>query len=209
MLAGSRRPYHAVNEQHHRRCGVTTAGRPRPRWAAVAQGAVTFRMHITGWSRPLVLFGAKETSRIIFHTTSICLLAHDGRTMPSVPCRQREAQLPLWSHNRGATAATVGRGHSRGSHPSYAYQRAESPSRPVWRKDTSRIVFIVRLAHNASICYLARNDRTRPSASSTVAAVTPQRRLCCSLTAWYGRREPASIWTRYGPNVRCGVTTAG
>ena len=45
-------------------------------------------MHIRGEGRPLALFGAKETSIIIFavhlaHTTSICVLVDDGRTMPS------------------------------------------------------------------------------------------------------------------------------
>ena len=36
----------------------------------------------------------------------------------AIPCRQRAAQSPLWSHNRGVTAAMVGRGRSRGSRPS-------------------------------------------------------------------------------------------
>ena len=96
----------------------------------------------------------------------------------TVPCRQRAAQSPLWSHKSGVTASTVGRGHSRGSRPSYAYHRVESPSCLVWRKDNSStgIVFIVRLAHTASICSLARDGRTMPSASSTVAFVESQRR---------------------------------
>ena len=94
----------------------------------------------------------------------------------AVPCRQRAAQSPLWSPYRGATAAMVGRGHSRGSHPPYAYQRAEPPSRPVWRKNTSSIAIYVRLDHNASICSLARDARTTPSVSNTVAVVESQRR---------------------------------
>ena len=45
-------------------------------------------MHIRGLSRPLASFGAVYNSGIIFtvrlaHTTSICLLAYDGRTRPS------------------------------------------------------------------------------------------------------------------------------
>ena len=46
----------------------------------------------------------------------------------AVPCRQRTAQSPLWSHNGGATAATVGSGRSRGSRSSNSYQRMEPPS---------------------------------------------------------------------------------
>ena len=94
----------------------------------------------------------------------------------AVPRRQRAAQSPLWSYNGGATAATMGRGRSRESHPSYAYQKAEPPTRPVWRKYTSSIVFIVHLAHDASICSLARDGRTTPSASSTASVVESQRR---------------------------------
>ena len=52
----------------------------------------------------------------------------------AVSCRQRAAQSPLWRHNGGVTAATVGRRRSRGSRPSYAYRRVEPPSRLVWRK---------------------------------------------------------------------------
>ena len=37
------------------------------------------------------------------------------------------------------------------------------------------IVFGVRLAHNTSICLVARDGRTMPSASSTVAVVESQR----------------------------------
>ena len=57
-----------------------------------------------------------------------------------------------------------------------AYQRVEPPSRPVWRKDNPSITSSVRLAHNASIRLLARDGRTMPSASSTVAVVDSQRR---------------------------------
>ena len=56
-----------------------------------------------------------------------------------------------------------------------AYQRVEPPSRPVWRKDNPSITSSVRLAHNASIRLLARDGRTMPSASSTVAVVESQR----------------------------------
>ena len=38
------------------------------------------------------------------------------------------------------------------------------------------IVLIVRLAHNASICSLARDGRAMPSANSTVAVVESKRR---------------------------------
>ena len=41
-------------------------------------------------------------------------------------------------------------------------------------KETSRIIFAVRLAHIASICWLAYDDRNTPSASSTVAVVESQ-----------------------------------
>ena len=69
-----------------------------------------------------------------------------------------------------------GRRSLKGSRPSYAYHRVESPYRLVWRKDTSRVVFIVRLALTASICSLAPDGRTMPSASSTVTVVESQRR---------------------------------
>ena len=51
----------------------------------------------------------------------------------------------------------------------------ESPSCLAWRKDTYSIVFMVRSAHTASICSLARDGRTMPSASSKVAVVEAQR----------------------------------
>ena len=98
----------------------------------------------------------------------------------AVPCRQRTAQSPLWSHNGAATAATVGRGRSRESRPSHAYHRVESPSRLVWREDTYSIVLTVRSAHIASICLLARDGRTMPSAISTVTVVESQ---------WWGDRR--------------------
>ena len=90
----------------------------------------------------------------------------------AVPCRQRTAQSPLWSHNGVATAAprrvTVAQAgvalriHIRGR------------SRPLalfGAKETSSIIFTVRLAHTSSICLLAREGRTMPSTSSTVAVV--------------------------------------
>ena len=66
----------------------------------------------------------------------------------------------------------------KGSRPWYDYtcHRVEPPSRLVWRKDTYSIVFIVRLAHTTSICLLARDGRTMPSANSTVTDVESQRR---------------------------------
>ena len=93
----------------------------------------------------------------------------------AVPCRQRAAQSSLWSHNRGVTAATVGRGRSRGCRLSHAYQRGP-PSYLGWRKDTYSIVFRVHLAPNASICLLARDGHTMPSMSSTVAVVETHQR---------------------------------
>ena len=124
MLAGSRWLYDAISEQHSRRCGVTTARRPPPRWAAVLQGEVTLRIHIS------IVFIVR-----LAHNTSICSLARDGRTMPSTSSTVAVVE----SQPRGD------RGHGgprslRGSHPSYAYQRAEPPSRPVWRTDNSRTV---------------------------------------------------------------------
>ena len=73
----------------------------------------------------------------------------------AVPCRQRAAQSSLWSHNRGVTAATVGRGRSRGCRLSHAYQRGP-PSYLGWRKDTYSIVFRVHLAPNASMLACSR-----------------------------------------------------
>ena len=171
MLADSRWPYHAVSEQHRRRCRVTTAGLPQPRWAAVAEGGVALRMDIIGWSRPFALLGVKtRTVSSLWYTWAIMLLcAHWLTTV--VPCRPRAAQSPLWSDNGGATAARVGRGRSRGSRPSYAYHSVQSPSRPVWRIDTSSTVFTVFLAHNASTCSLAGDGRAMPSANSAVAVV--------------------------------------
>ena len=103
--------------------------------------------------------------------TSICLLAHDGRTMPST-----NSAVAVVDPQRWVTAATVGHGCSRGSRPSCAYPRVEPPSRLMWRKDTSGTVFIVRLAHTESICSLVGDGITMPSASSTVAVVESQRR---------------------------------
>ena len=80
----------------------------------------------------------------------------------AVPCRQRAAQSRLRSHKGGVTAATVGSGRSRRSHPSYAYQRAPSPA--VWLKYTSGIVF----------SSLARDSRTTPSERRAVAVVESQ-----------------------------------
>ena len=42
MLAGSRRPYHAVSEQRSRCCRVTAVGRPPPRWTVFSQGGTTY-----------------------------------------------------------------------------------------------------------------------------------------------------------------------
>ena len=174
MLAGSRTPYDAVNEQHSRRCGVTTAGRPRLWWAAVAQGGVALRIHIRGRSRPLVLFGA-TVLLIVFivrlaRNASICPLARDGRTMPSA------------SNSRSCGVTTAGRRCHRGQRslkgesPFECISEGEPRSRLVWRKDTSSIVLVVRLAHNAAICSLAHDGRTMPSASSTFTFVESQRR---------------------------------
>ena len=133
-------------------------------------------MHTRGWGCPPALYGAKEPLESSLPYAWPTLRLYACWLATAVPCRQRAAQLPLWSHNGGGTAATVGRGGSRGSHPSYAYTRAEPSCRPVWRKDASSIVFIVRLDHNASMCSLARDGRTTPSVSSTVAVVESQRR---------------------------------
>ena len=152
MLAGSRRPYRAVSEQHSRRCEVTTAGRPPPRRAAVAQGGVALRMHIS------IVFGVR-----LAHNTSICLVARDGRTMPSA----------------SSTVAVVE--SQRQGDPRHGGGRPP----PRWAAVTQgggalriyiSIVFIVRLAHTTSICSLARHGRTLPSANSTVAVVESQRR---------------------------------
>ena len=91
--------------------GATAA----PRRVTVAQGGVALRIHIRGRSRPLALFGAKETS---------------------IHIRGRSRPLALF----GA-------------------------------KETSSIIFTVRLAHTTSICLLARERRTMPSTSSTVAVM--------------------------------------
>ena len=176
MFAGSWRPYQAVSEQHSRRCGVTTAGRPLPRWAAVAQGESPFAC-ISEGEPPSRLVWHKNTSSIVFivhlaHNESICSLARDGRTMPSAS----STVAVVDSQRRGDCCPTVSRGRSRGSRPSYAYQRVEPSSRPVWRKRTSRIIFAVRLAHITYICLLAHDGRTMPSTSSTVAVVESQPR---------------------------------
>ena len=108
MLAGSRRSYHAVSEQHSLRCGVTTAGRPWPRWAAVAHGGVALRMHIRGGSHPPALFGAKILLVSSLSYVRTRMRPYATWLATAVPGRQRAAQSPLWSHNGGATAATVG-----------------------------------------------------------------------------------------------------
>ena len=61
MLAGSRWPYHAVSEQHSRRCGVRTAEQ-LPRWAAFAQRGVAYPFHFIGLGRLLALL-AQETKQ--------------------------------------------------------------------------------------------------------------------------------------------------
>ena len=89
------RQYHAVSEKHSCRCGVTTAGRPRPRWAAVTRGEVTLRTHIRGRSRPLALFGAKTllVSSLLYAWPITRPYASWLAT--TVPGRQRAAQSPL------------------------------------------------------------------------------------------------------------------
>ena len=123
MFAGSWRPYQAVSEQHSRRCGVTTAGRPLPRWAAVAQGGVALRMHIslardgrnmssasstssrcgvTTAGRPLPRWAAvaQEGVALRMHLS----LARDGRNIPSASSTSHrcgvttvERPLPRWA----------------------------------------------------------------------------------------------------------------
>ena len=105
MLAGSRRSYHAVSEQHSLRCGVTTAGRSRPRWAAVAHGGVALRMHIRGGSHPLALFGAKILLVSSLSYVRTRMRPYATWLATAVPGRQRAAQSPLWSQNGGATVS--------------------------------------------------------------------------------------------------------
>ena len=76
----------------------------------------------------------------------------------AVPRLLREAQSSLRSHNGGATAPTLGGGPVSGGRPSYACHRVDSPPRRGWRKYTSSIVVVVRLAHTASYM-LARSRR--------------------------------------------------
>ena len=82
------------------------------------------------------------------------------------------------------------RGHGgprsvKGESPFACISEGEPASRLGWHKDTYSIVFIVHLVPNASICSLARDGRTMPSASSTVVVVESQpRRDRCHGWPW-------------------------
>ena len=137
MLAGWRRPCHAVDEQHSHRCGDKPAGSPTPRWALVAQGGVGLRMQI---GIIFMVFLADDASTR--------LLNGDSRAMPSA----RSTVTVVASRRRG-DCRHGGERSIRVSHPSYAYSREALMSLHVWSNGTYTIVFVECLAHNTATVY--------------------------------------------------------
>ena len=111
MLAGSRRPCHAVSELHSHRCGVKTAVRRRHggRWSLKGEST----------------YACRSASSLLYAGTiprfyACCLVM--AVTSALQPRRRRASQSTLWSHNGGATDATVGGGRSMVSRPAHEYQ---------------------------------------------------------------------------------------
>ena len=136
MLAGSRRPYHAVSEQRSRRCGVTTTGQPPLRWATVAQGSrPSYAYH--SFESPSLFMWREDTFSIVFikrlaNNALMCSLACDGPTMPSA-----SSTLKVVQSRRRATAMK-GSVYSRGSRPCDSFHRVEWRSRYIGERNKTK-----------------------------------------------------------------------
>ena len=104
MLAGPRRPYHAVSEQHSRRCGVTTAGRLLPHGRSRSLKGESPFVRISEGGAALSTF-----SIAVQYAWPIARL-YSRWLATAVRCRHRAAQSPLRSHYNEATASMVSRG---------------------------------------------------------------------------------------------------
>ena len=104
MLAGPRRPFKAVSDQHSSRYGVTTSGRLLPHLRSRSLKGESPFVRISEGGAALSTF-----SIAVQYAWPIARL-YSRWLATAVRCRHRAAQSPLRSHYNEATASMVSRG---------------------------------------------------------------------------------------------------
>ena len=132
---------------------------PTPRWAVVAQGESPY-----AWISASCSWHSGPMTRLQARWIAT-----------AVPCRPREAQSRLWSHNGGANDATVKNRRSWGV-PLRMHIVVWSTILGLFGAKTSSIVVKQCSCNNAFIISLAHNSHRLPSAGSAVTVVVSQHR---------------------------------